>query len=46
MLSQVQELACRVQDTMEIPWKRGVGRKKTCGLYAAVEIACMTCGIM
>jgi hypothetical protein len=42
MLSQMQELACRAQDAMEIPWKKkGVGRKKSCGLHAAVEIACM-----
>ena len=41
MLSQMQELACRIQGALEKPWKNGAGRKKSCGLYAAVEIACM-----
>ncbi len=41
MLSQTQELTCRVHNALEKPWKKGVGRKKSCGLYAAVEIACM-----
>jgi hypothetical protein len=41
MLSQMQELARRVQDALPEPWRKGVGRRKSCGLYGAVEIACM-----
>ncbi len=41
MLSQMQELVYRVQVALINPWKSGSGRPKACGLYAAVEIACM-----
>ena len=41
MLSQMQELTCRVSQALADPWRKGTGRPKSCGLYAAVEIACM-----
>jgi DDE superfamily endonuclease len=41
MLSQMRELVCRVHGALAEPWHKGVGRPKSCGLYAAVEIACM-----
>jgi hypothetical protein len=41
MLSQMQELACRVCGSLAEPWNKGIGRPRSCGLYAAVEIACM-----
>lgn len=41
MLSQMQELTRRVQDGLAKPWNMKTGRPKSCGLYRAVEIACM-----
>jgi hypothetical protein len=41
MLSQMQELVTRAQRRLEEPWNKPVGRPKSCGLYRAVEIACM-----
>ena len=41
MLSQMQELVLRVRDALAKPWKKGTGRRKSCGLYEATEIACM-----
>jgi len=41
MLSQMQELAGRVHGALAEPWNKGIGRPRSCGLYAAVEIACM-----
>ncbi len=41
MLSQMQELARRVHGALESPWNKGNGRPRSCGFYAAVEIACM-----
>jgi hypothetical protein len=41
MPSQMEELVRRVQGRLEKPWNRRVGRPKSCGLYRAVEIACM-----
>jgi DDE superfamily endonuclease len=41
ILSQMQELVCRVQAALTESWKKGIGRPKSCGLYEAVEIACM-----
>jgi hypothetical protein len=41
MLSQMQELACRVHEALPEPWNKGTGRPRSCGLYAAAEIACM-----
>lgn len=40
-LTQMRELARRVQDRLAAPWNKKVGRPKSCGLYRAVEIACM-----
>jgi hypothetical protein len=40
-LTQMQELACRVQGALAEPWNKRTGRPRSCGLYAAVEIACM-----
>lgn len=41
MLSQTQELVRRVHGALSEPWRKEVGRPKKCGLYQAVEIACM-----
>jgi hypothetical protein len=41
MLTQMQELVLRVQAALPGPWHKKVGRPKSCGLYRAVEIACM-----
>ena len=41
MLSQMQELVRRVQDALTAPWNKKTGRPKSCGLYRAVEVACM-----
>jgi hypothetical protein len=41
MLSQMQELVSRVCGALAEPWNKGIGRPKSCGLYGAVEIACM-----
>jgi hypothetical protein len=41
MLSQMQELVCRVGEALAEPWNKGLGRPRSCGLYGAVEIACM-----
>lgn len=41
MRSQMQELVRRVNDALGEPWKKKIGRPKSCGLYRAVEIACM-----
>lgn len=41
MPSQMQELAGRVHGALAEPWNKGVGRPKSCGLYAAMEIACI-----
>jgi hypothetical protein len=40
-LSQMQELVARVQERLPGPWRKKVGRRKSCGLYVAVGIACM-----
>jgi hypothetical protein len=37
----MQELVLRVNGTLTQPWRKGIGRPKSCGLYEAVEIACM-----
>jgi hypothetical protein len=37
----MQELTCRVQGRLTEPWNKKIGRPKSCGLYRAVEIACM-----
>jgi transposase len=41
MRSQMQELVARVQEALTDPWNKKHGRSKACGLYRAVEIACM-----
>jgi hypothetical protein len=41
LLSQMQELVTRAQQRLKEPWNKPVGRPKSCGLYRAVEIACM-----
>ena len=41
ILSQMQELVFRVHGALAEPWNKGVGRPRSCGLYEAVEIACM-----
>jgi hypothetical protein len=41
MLSQMQELVARVAVALPAPWNKKIGRPKVCGLYRAVEIACM-----
>lgn len=37
----MQELVRRVHASLAKPWNKKVGRPKACGLYRAVEIACM-----
>ena len=41
MLLQMQELVARVAVALPAPWNKKIGRPKACGLYRAVEIACM-----
>lgn len=41
VLSQMQELVRRVQDALTEPWNKKNGRPKSCGLYRAVEVACI-----
>ncbi len=40
-LTQMQELAGRVNDALDEPWNNRTGRPKSLGLYKAVEVACM-----
>jgi hypothetical protein len=37
----MEELVRRVQARLVEPWQKKVGRPKSCGLYGAVEVACM-----
>jgi len=37
----MQLLVGRINDALTEPWNKKVGRRKGCGLYRAVEIACM-----
>jgi DDE superfamily endonuclease len=37
----MQELVLRVQNALTEPWNKKVGRPKSCGLYEAVQAACM-----
>ena len=39
--TQMQELVLRVHGALTGPWRKETGRPKSCGLYEAVEIACM-----
>jgi DDE superfamily endonuclease/Helix-turn-helix of DDE superfamily endonuclease len=38
---QMQELVRRVSKALGRPWQKETGRPRACGLYRAVEIACM-----
>jgi hypothetical protein len=40
-LTQMQELVLRVRNALTEPWNEKVGRPKSCGLYEAVQTACM-----
>ena len=40
-LSQMQELVRRVVVKLARPWRKKAGHPKACGLYEAVEIACI-----
>ena len=40
-ITQMQELVSRVHGALTEPWNKKTGRPKSCGLYQAVEIACM-----
>ena len=41
MVTQMQELVRRVNNALDKPWNKRVGRPKSLGLYKAVEAACM-----
>ena len=41
MITQMQELVRRVNDALDEPWNKDIGRPKSLGLYKAVEAACM-----
>jgi len=41
MLSQMQELTRRVAAALPDPWAKRRGRRKSCGLREAIEVACM-----
>ena len=41
MITQMQELVRRVNETLDEPWNKHIGRPKSLGLYKAVEAACM-----
>ena len=41
MVTQMQELVRRVNNAIDKPWNKRVGRPKSLGLYKAVEAACM-----
>ena len=41
MATQMQELTRRVNNALDEPWNKRVGRPKSLGLYTAVEAACM-----
>jgi hypothetical protein len=40
-MSQMQELVARVHGALTESWNKKVGRPRACGLYRAVEVACM-----
>ena len=40
-LTQMQELAGRVNEALDEPWNKPIGRPKSLGLYQAVEAACI-----
>ena len=41
MVTQMQELVRRVNEALDEPWNKHIGRPKSLGLYKAVEAACM-----
>lgn len=41
MVTQMQELARRVSNALDKPWRKHTGRPKSLGLYKAVEAACI-----
>jgi len=41
MITQMQELVRRVNEALDEPWNKRIGRPKSLGLYKAVEAACM-----
>lgn len=41
MLAQLQELVRLVNGALDKPWRKKTGRRRPCGLYLAVQIACM-----
>src|SRR5690348_10565790 len=41
MITQMQELVRRVNEALDEPWNKHIGRPKSLGLYEAVEAACM-----
>jgi DDE superfamily endonuclease len=41
VVTQMQELARRVNSALDKPWNKRTGRPKSLGLYKAVEAACM-----
>ena len=41
MVTQMQELVWRVNNALDKPWDKRIGRPKSLGLYKAVEAACM-----
>ena len=41
MITQMQELVRRVNEALDEPWNKHIGRPKSLGLYKAVEAACM-----
>lgn len=40
-LTQMQELVRRVSVALREPWQKKTGRPRSCGLHAAVEVACI-----
>lgn len=40
-LTQIQELVRRVSAALSEPWQKKTGRPRACGLFAAVEVACI-----
>jgi len=41
MVTQMQELVWRVNNALDKPWDKRIGRPKSLGLYKAVEAACI-----
>lgn len=41
MMTRMQELVARVGKALPTPWNKNVGRRRSVGLYRAVEVGCM-----